>query len=299
MKKRCAEKGVISPKRLGLYTIAAALLMLVLVYICVDIYHSNFVLKITEYDIDTGKGYDGIRVVFISDVHSRQNSLSQDPVEAAAEQKPDIIALGGDMMTVTASEEDVERMLEFVRRLTEIAPVYYAAGNHEIKYFENTGDDILERVKSAGAHVIETEYYDISVRGQAVRIGGSYKHTFIQKMTYERWINSNTYRFLSDYTNTDGLKLYVCHRPSSITFKSSYDNWDIDVAMSGHCHGGLIRVPFVGSLYLPEYGWFPEHDCGCYKLNDETTLVVTSGFGWHETFLRFNNPPEICVLNIT
>ena len=99
--------------------------------------------------------------------------------------------------------------------------------------------------------------------------------------------------------NTDALKLYVCHRPGSITFKSSYDNWDIDVAMSGHCHGGLIRVPFVGSLYLPEYGWFPEHDCGCYRLNDETTLVVTSGFGWHETFLRFNNPPEICVMNIT
>ena len=107
------------------------------------------------------------------------------------------------------------------------------------------------------------------------------------------------YDFLTDFQNTDSLKLYMTHRPYSFLSGNGSFLWDIDVVMCGHEHAGQVILPILGALYSRERGFFPKYAHGSFDL-DGTTLIVTSGIGSDNELLpRFNNPPEIVLVTIT
>lgn len=90
----------------------------------------------------------------------------------------------------------------------------------------------------------------------------------------------------------------LSHRPESYVFGDASKTWDIDLIICGHVHGGQVVVPFIGGLYGGDQEWFPEYDHGLYE-KDNFQMFITSGLGSNEQKLpRFNNPPEIAVLNI-
>ena len=68
--------------------------------------------------------------------------------------------------------------------------------------------------------------------------------------------------------------------------------------VSGHTHGGVVRLPFVGGLYAPMQSFFPEYDYGFYMLGEKMQMVITSGLSGYKFIPRFLNLPEICVLNL-
>lgn len=104
--------------------------------------------------------------------------------------------------------------------------------------------------------------------------------------------------FLEEFQNTDRYKIMLCHRPDSFVFGDASDYWKIDLVISGHDHGGQVVIPFKGGLYGGDQGWFPPYVHGLYRTG-RIRLFVTSGLSSEKQKLpRWNNRPEIAVLNV-
>lgn len=117
------------------------------------------------------------------------------------------------------------------------------------------------------------------------------------------WMKVNRYpvtvrNFLEEFQNTDRYKIMLCHRPDSFVFGDASDYWKIDLVISGHDHGGQVVIPFKGGLYGGDQGWFPPYVHGLYRTG-RIRLFVTSGLSSEKQKLpRWNNRPEIAVLNV-
>ena len=105
--------------------------------------------------------------------------------------------------------------------------------------------------------------------------------------------------FTKAFCDTDRLKLLMCHMPYTWLVHSGLEVWDIDCVLSGHVHGGQLRLPLIGGFWAPDQGWFPGREAGLYRSEDGTrTMVLSRGLGSTEKLPRFNNIPELVVLEI-
>ncbi len=138
------------------------------------IYKSMFVLHTSNYTVASEKISEPVRMVFLSDLHCRSFGRNNESLIALiAEQKPDVIALVGDMFGRDSSDKEIDEVCLFIKSVTEIAPVYYALGNHESDYISANGTDVIKKLKETSAVLLENEYSDMEIRGQLLRFGGS------------------------------------------------------------------------------------------------------------------------------
>lgn len=239
-----------------------------------------------------------VRVILLSDLHGksfgRENSRL---IAKIQEQTPDAIFLDGDMIDRSADSADVQELLRLIKRLHEIAPVYFAPGNHELEYMQ-TDTSLLTQVTEAGAVIVNDSYVDVTIAGQPLRIGGTMGHAFYFGRSEEEFSSSPEYQFLKAFEDTDVPKICLAHMPDTFIFNGAYNLWNVDLILSGHTHGGLIRLPFIGGLYAPMQGWFPEYDQGYFRLGEHMQMVITSGLAGHGMIPRINNPPEIVVIDL-
>ena len=141
--------------------------------------------------------------------------------------------------------------------------------------------------------MLNDTYIDVDVHGQSLRLGGMIKLAYLAVEKEEDEANI----FLDDFCNTDRLKIMLNHRPEGFYFGDACKVWSVDFILSGHTHGGLIRLPFVGGLYAPIQGAFPEVYYGEYKF-ENNLMVITSGLAGHGVIPRINNPPEVVVIDL-
>lgn len=239
-----------------------------------------------------------VRIVLLSDLHGK--SFGRDNSRLIAkigEQAPDVIFLDGDMIDRSADQADVQELLRLIESLCEIAPVYFAPGNHELEYMQADAG-FLTRVSEAGAAVVNDSYADVTIAGQPLRIGGTMGHAFYFGRSEEEFSSSPEYRFLKAFEDTDVPKICLAHMPDTFIFNGAYKMWNVDLVLSGHTHGGLIRLPFVGGMYAPMQGWFPEYDRGYFRLGEHMQMVISAGLAGHGVIPRINNPPEIVVIDL-
>lgn len=255
-------------------------------------------LSVRKYRISLPNVTNYVRITVISDLHGREFGLENARlIKKIRAQKPDAIFLDGDLIDRSADSADVRRLLELIETLCETAPVYFAPGNHELEYME-TDASLLEQVAAAGATLVNDSYVDVTIAGQTLRIGGTMGHGFYFGRSQEAFEASPEYQFLMDFEQTDAPKICLAHMPDTFIFNGAYDLWDVDLVISGHTHGGLVRLPFVGGLYAPMQGWFPTYDLGQFQLGTHMQLIITSGLAGHGWVPRVNNPPEIAVVEL-
>ena len=264
--------------------------------ICIII--CNTAVSVVSYNVKVDCVTTPVHAVVISDLHGkefgRENSRLIAKIEA---QNPDVIFLVGDMIECDSDKDDVQRLLSFIEALVPVAPVYFSPGNHELEYME-TDDTLLEQVVGAGAVVVNDSYVDVEIAGQTLRIGGTMGHGFPFGRTKEEFEASPEYVFLRDFENTDEPKICLAHMPDTFIFNGAYNYWDVDLVLSGHTHGGLIRIPFAGGLYAPMQEWFPEYDRGYFLLGGHIQMIITSGLAGYKHIPRINNLPELVVVDI-
>lgn len=226
--------------------------------------------------------------------NSQFGTDNEELIEKVKEQEPDLIVLTGDL--VNSDEADTSIALDLVSELSKIAPAYVSYGNHEEQHEKNFDSDLTAAFEEAGATMLEFSYEDIEVNGEKIRIGGLYGYC-IPRHYYEARENETT--FLEEFSSADAYTLLLTHMPYCWIANDGISEWDIDCVFTGHDHGGLIRIPLIGGLYAPDQGWFPGKDCGLYYSKDgEKVMVLSRGLGKSGMVPRFNNVPEVVVVDI-
>lgn len=241
-----------------------------------------------------------VRAVVMADLHNRDFGEDNRVLEElTADAEPDLILLDGDIVNADAADAGVA--VSLVLALKDIAPVYYAWGNHELDYLSAGTSPLREELEAAGAAVLDREWTDLTVNGAVLRLGGLYDYAFamddFNTCDPER-MDPEIYDFLTAFQDTDRCRIMLSHRPDSFIFGEAAATWDVDLVISGHDHGGQVVLPLLGGVFGGDQGLFPAYVHGiCEK--DGLTLAITSGLGsQREALPRFRNPPEIMVLDL-
>lgn len=276
--------------------IVLAVFIILILACLVSLWISYNWLTVSSFTVSSDKISVPFRMLLISDLHDHCFGNSNEKlVEKIREQSPDLVIVDGDMINGDSENDDVA--VELVRSLTEIAPVYYSLGNHEYYYVEAGHDDLQKDLEEAGAIVLNYKSLDIEVNGNSIRLGGLYEYGFETSMQSEEE-NERAISYLEEYVDTDRYLIMCAHRPESFYCWDYADTWGIDLVLSGHLHGGQVIIPGIGGLYSPLEELFPTYDYGQYKLGN-SDMIITRGLGSNPKILpRFNNPPEIAVVDV-
>ena len=253
-------------------------------------------IRVTSYTQALDGVQGDVKLVFLSDLHCRQFGRDNESLIALVQaQSPDLIALPGDIIDRGSSDAQIEAACAFVAQLAQLAPTYLTLGNHEVDYISQNGDALRSRFRATGATLLECDYEDLSINGTALRLGG------MSELAYyggDGKYDPKAEPFLREYCETSLPKVMLSHRPEAFCFKYACQDWDVDLILSGHTHGGLVRLPLIGGVVAPIQGFFPDVDYGEFQFYD-TKMIVTSGLAGYEGIPRLFNPPELCVVTLT
>lgn len=253
-------------------------------------------IVVTRYEIAADLT-EPLRLVQLTDLHGKCfGEDNGELVELVAAQEPDLILMTGDMMD--KSDDNADAVCDLIRRLVEIAPVCYGYGNHEYDWMNAHGESLMPELTEAGAKVLDVEYLDVTVKGQELRIGGYHgywRQPHMFRISDEQ--KQKELAFAQDFEDTDRFKLLLCHIPTTWLDWGYIDKFPVDLVLSGHYHGGQIRLPLIGGLYAPYVGAFPEYTEGLFE-GTEATCILSTGLGSSPGIPRINNLPEIVVVDL-
>lgn len=246
-------------------------------------------LGVTRYELSLPEGLeglDGLKIAQISDVHSAD--IRGELQTALREAAPDLIVFTGDL--VNREDRDLSCALSLAAMAAQIAPAYYAPGNHEAD--NPCYPELREGLEEAGITVFENESVQLWYRGARVNIIGLLDLAFHpQGRTAAR---EELPGLIQDLSVHGALNVVLSHRPSLM---EEYEESGADLVFSGHAHGGQVRMPLIGPLFAPDEGALPDYTAGTY-LAGETWVVVSRGLGNGTPFPRLWNAPELVVVTM-
>lgn len=279
------------PKRKLLRRLAAVLLLAVLLAWTL---WSNTALELNTYTVSSEKlpeSFDGYRIAHVSDLHNAQMGEGNENLLAMLrEAKPDMIAITGDI--IDSRKLDMDIALDFIREAVKIAPCYYVSGNHEGRLDDYNVMKV--QMGTAGVTVLEDAAVQITRGGESITLLGLHDPSFHGVYKPENIEKLADTQLTELYTNENEFTVMLFHRPS---YFEIYADHGVDLVLAGHMHGGQFRLPFLGGLYTPSHGFFPEYDAGLYT-QDDTTMLVSRGIGNSAFPLRFNNRPEVILIEL-
>ena len=257
---------------------------------------SNRQVKETYYDVYCNKlpdAFEGKKILLLSDLHKKRYGDNFDNlINSVQVCQPDYIFFAGDLYS--KDETDMRPKIYFMKRLRQIAPVYYIPGNHEIrriKLFESLCNELSDNgiivLRNAHTKIYSKKDY-VNIYGTQLPIScyvnrdGGYNNL--------REVSVNMLDKLLGKTNKNECNLLLSHNPF---FFENYAKWGADMVFSGHCHGGAIRIPFIGGLFSPERKFFPKYTKGIYHFGN-SQMILTVGLGK----FRLNNPSEIVIITL-
>ena len=254
----------------------------------------NTALELNTYTVSSNElpdAFDGYRIAHISDLHNAELGDSNEKLlSMLREAEPDIIAITGDL--IDSRNTNIEVALAFAEEAMKIAPCYYVTGNHEARVSECA--ELKAGLEAAGVVVLENERTEIELSGEAITILGVDDPSFNTDYLFgdSASVVSNTLAEIS--TVDDGFTVLLSHRPELF---DTYVACGMDLTLSGHAHGGQFRLPFVGGLVAPNQGLFPKYDSGLYT-SGSTNMIVSRGIGNSLLPFRFNNRPEVILIEL-
>ena len=247
---------------------------------------SNTALQCNTYTVSSSRlpqAFDSFRIAQISDLHNDVfGNDNEDLLQILKDAQPDMIAITGDMIDSYDTNTDVA--LRFAKEAVKIAPCYYVTGNHEARVPH--WKQFLADLVGVGVHVLYDDLAVIEIDGQKIAVLGINDPNF---QTYESVKDQ-----IIAMSAQDEYTVLLSHRPELL---SEYASSGVDLVLSGHAHGGQFRLPFVGGMIAPNQGLFPEYDAGSFQ-KGSTTMIVSRGLGNSAFPFRFNNRPEVVIVEL-
>ncbi len=259
--------------------------------------YDNTHLDVTHYTVPSSrlpKAFDAWKIAHISDLHNTEiPSVRHQLMDALAVETPDVIVITGDLIDSRHTNADLA--MKTVRRICEIAPVYYVAGNHEAR-MQNKLPIWEAQLTAMGVQILKDRAVSLEKDGEALSLCGVYDPAFVlgsgshTKEAYEKIMEKKLQRLLPK----EGYRILLCHRPGPFT---TFCESGVDLVLSGHAHGGLIRLPGNRGVIAPQEGFFPKYTEGVFT-QDHTSMVVSRGIGNGLLPLRFHNAPELVIVTL-
>lgn len=244
-------------------------------------------LTLRTYTVASPKLTAEVRLAVVTDFHSSDNA--DDVVAMVASCAPDAVLMVGDMFDDDTANRPTERTLSLMRQLSALYPCYYVSGNHEA--WTGEMDALYQQTEEAGVKVLRMSSGVLTVRGQRIALCGipdPYEMVFSGAPDTEEQLR----QALEDVDSAD-FTVLLAHRPELLT---KYAQFPLDLVVSGHAHGGQVRIPGVlNGLYAPNQGWFPKLAGGAYT-QDGTTLIVSRGLAVRTRLPRIFNRPEVVLV---
>ncbi len=276
--------------------LAAAALLTALALV---LWHGNCALTVTNCTVSSSHlpaGLDGLRIAQVSDLHGAVfGAENGDLLAALRAAQPDLIAVTGDLIDsyrTGTDDEDWRDTAETVVRMTEIAPVYYVTGNHEAR-LSAVYPSLEEALRAGGVTVLRNGAATFSRSGAELCIWGVDDPSFAPTQ-YEAETMDGALAALGAEAGTGDYLLLLSHRPELLEVYAAHG---VDLVLTGHAHGGQIRVPGLGGLAAPNQGLLPAYTSGLYR-SGGTVMAVSRGLGNSIFPLRVNNPPEVVLLTL-
>lgn len=234
-------------------------------------------IKITKYNLPVPNMVPSVFAV-VSDLH---NFPHWTVVEYIEDIGADAVLVPGDFIH---SSSIYESGIEFLRISSDLAPTFCSLGNHEMRF----NGDIKALVKDTGAVLLDNDSYMFN----GINIGGlTSGYNFGQNQKRLGKTPAPDLDWLEKYSKQEGYKILLSHHPEY--YVPYIKELPIDLVLSGHAHGGQIRL-FGQGIIAPGQGFFPKYTSGIY----DNRLIVSRGIGNQFIVPRFNNLPEIIIIKI-
>ena len=255
-------------------------------------------LKTVTYTVESDKISTPVRIALLTDLHScRYGENQKNLIKAVKAQNPDIILLGGDIFDDKVPHKNAELT---VKQLAEQYPCYYVTGNHE--YWSREVGAILDIIEGYGVKVLSGKCDTIEVNGQTLNICGvddPDAEVYLAEGEPIEWQIKRANEAVQKAEKTLGTEIFsvlLSHRPE---LYETYQNYEFDLVLSGHAHGGQWRIPgLLNGLFAPDQGLFPEYAGGKYDYPGGT-MIVSRGLARESTPVpRIFNRPELVVVEV-
>ncbi len=279
-----------------------ALVMLILVFI-IYVRFENTNLEVTGYKVNSPKipkRFSGTRFVVIADLHNNSFSNNNEKLIGKINKvNPDFIIIAGDLI-IGKKDDDFSVAISFLEQVASKYPIYYGFGNHEQrvipkgKYYNKLWKSFLVRLSELNINLLDNDSIKIQKGDESIVINGlSIDLKFFQKHNIPE-IKEGYLENLIGKLDKECYNIVIAHNP--IYFKE-YRKINADLTLSGHMHGGIVRLPFLGGLISPQYELLPKYDAGQFE-EDGKVMLVSRGLGTHTIKLRVFNRPELMTVTL-
>ncbi len=244
-------------------------------------------MKVTTWEVkcsDLPPALEGCVIAHVSDLHNAAFGQAQQLLLSAIRAaQPNFIAITGDL--IDRRRPGMQHALDFVRGGVQIAPVYYATGNHEARSGEYPA--LEQELLSLGVHVLRARAEELCAGAVIAGIDDpKFCEPFIKKEDALARVRAQLSSLKGAFT------ILLSHHPE---YLPAYDG--ANLVLSGHAHGGQVRLPLIGGLYAPGQGVFPRYTRGIYRRGD-AAMVVSRGLGNSRCPIRIFNPPELVLVRL-
>lgn len=264
----------------------------------VEAYWSNTHIEITGYEVvneKIPKDFDGFKIVQLTDFHDKKftdNAYAFTNMIKALE--PDIIVMTGDM--ITDKDKDFSPFFNLCWQLKGGCPIYFVEGNHEKCLWYYGVTVFLPKLEEYGVKILKNETVPLIRNGSQINLVGydlDVKHYHGNgKAAVD--IEKDEMNLLLGKADKSKFNIMLAHSPS---FFDDYAEWGADLILTGHLHGGLIRLPRLGGLLSPDRYFLPKYDAGAFY-QGESEMIVGRGIGNSNKLPRMFNNPEIVVITL-
>lgn len=260
--------------------------------------------------------FNNYKIVQLTDIHSiRSKEQIEQIISKIEKQKPDVIFITGDLIDsgYYANQQSAHKekkipiieslTIKFVQKLTQISKVYFVYGNHEMMLLDDPENNEFKlSLEKTGVKILNNKIDYLYKDEEKIKLLGLQDPACLYKdEVYSKLDGSSSDKarailedlFLQD--NSEEFSILLAHRPECFEIYASYN---IDLILSGHTHGGMLRLPFIRGIYAHPQGFFPDYSYGIYT-NRNSTMVVGAGIGYSGNIhFRVYNLPEIEVINL-
>ncbi|WP_354020862.1 metallophosphoesterase [Exiguobacterium sp. PvP048] len=258
------------------------------------LYRENNQIDTTAVTVQSDKlpaAFNDYKILQIADLHGKSfGSRQKVLLKKVNKLQPDVILMTGDLIDSRRNGE--EEALLLMKQLTPDYPVYFVTGNHEVRL----NLTILPKLERLGVTVLRNTSVPLERDGQFIELLG------IDDPTTTRWSEGlqepdgirQSLDQAQSTAETRSFQLLMAHRPEYLPL---YAERKVDLVLSGHAHGGQIRLPFTDGMYAPGQGFFPDLTAGQHTM-ENTRLIISRGLGNSLFPFRIFNHPELIVVTL-